>query len=97
VNDQFGIPNEIQKRVSDVGKARFIGQEIVSDAVHSDRAFVDGAVGLQIGVEPPVGLPAIHQLDAANFDNPMSLGRIEAGRFGVWAGSRPVVSVSRTI
>jgi lipid-A-disaccharide synthase len=56
---------------------------VIDKAAARERLGIDGAVGLQINVEPPVGLSPVHQLDTADFDDPMPLGGIEAGGFGV--------------
>ena len=56
------------------------------DAVHGERALVDVALGIQVAMEGAAGGTPVHQLDAADLDDAV-----------VRSGSRPVVSVSRTI
>ena len=69
--------------VDDVAEARLLRQKLVGDAVHLLCAPVDLTVGPQVAMESTTGLPPIHQLDAADFDDAMALFGLESGGFGV--------------
>ena len=83
VNDQLRAADELDQLVDDVREARLLREEFVGDAVHLLRGAVDLAVGTQVAMERAAGLAAIHQLDAADFDDAMSLLRLQARGFGV--------------
>jgi hypothetical protein len=58
MNDQLGVPDEIQELIGDIGETRLVGEKFIGDAMHLDGGFVDGAIRLQVRVKPPVGQAA---------------------------------------
>ena len=83
VNHQLGARHESQKVLHDVIEARLVGQEFVGDAVHLDRAGIDLPVGLQILMVVIAGEAAVDQLHAADFDDAVPLGGLQAGGFSI--------------
>src|SRR5690606_17757009 len=83
VDHELRAAHEIEELVDDVREARLLGEKIVVDAVHLERADLDGPVRIQIAVERSSRRAAIDQLDAADLDDSMPRGRLEPGRFGI--------------
>ncbi|CDH45148.1 hypothetical protein BN874_210028 [Candidatus Contendobacter odensis Run_B_J11] len=83
VDNQFGIADEVEELIRDVGKARLMGEKFAGNAVNPLRLFVNSAIRLQVDMEVLAGQPPVYQFDAADFDDPVPLGGIKAGGFGV--------------
>ena len=83
VNDQLRAVDELEQLVDDLREARLLREELVGDAVHVLRGAVDRPVRAQVAMERAAGLAAIHQLDAADLDDAMSLLRLQPRGFGV--------------
>ena len=83
VNHQLRAVDELEQLVDDVREARLLREEFVGDAVHVLRGAVDQPVGSQVAMELAAGLAPIHQLDAADLDDAMSLLRLQPRGFGV--------------
>ena len=67
----------------DLGEPGLVLKELARDAVHLERPVVDLPIRLQVVVEPPFGQAAVHQLDAADLDDPVPQLRLEARRLRV--------------
>ena len=83
VDDQLRAVDELEKLIGNFRKARLAHQEFVGDAVHANGAFVTFPVRLQVHVEMPAGKAAAHQLDTADFNDPVTIGHRHAGGFGI--------------
>ncbi|MNN55448.1 hypothetical protein D3C81_1703230 [compost metagenome] len=83
MDDQLGAVDELEEFVGDVTEALLVLQELVGDAVHRDGALVHFPVRLQVDVEVPAGKATPIQLDAANLDDPVTVGDRHAGGFGI--------------
>jgi hypothetical protein len=83
MNHKWGIADEGKKIVHDVGKPPMSFQKFGRKAV--DRESLSGHVALwiNVGVERRPGWYPVEQFDAAQFNKPMTLGRIEPSRFGI--------------
>ena len=53
------------------------------DVMHREGAGGHVALGIDIAMKGLAGGKAVHQLDAADLDDPVALQRIEAGGFGI--------------
>ena len=60
-----------------------VAQEVIAQAVHLERLFRHRAFGVDVLVIGPAGRQVVQQLDRADFDDAVALGRFEAGGFGV--------------
>jgi hypothetical protein len=78
VDHQLGAAAVVDELLDDLREARLIGEEGVGDAVHGLGAGVDLPVRLDVAVEVVAGQPALDDLDAADFDNAMALGGLQA-------------------
>ncbi|MNN47309.1 hypothetical protein D3C81_1617250 [compost metagenome] len=83
VDDQFGICDEFADLVRDLGKAGLVGEELDRDAVDGDRAFVDVALRVDVEVQVAPRQAAVEQFHAADFDQAVAGGGIQAGGFGI--------------
>src|SRR5580700_6062391 len=83
VDDEFGVRDECHEFVSDVGEARLAGKIRAREAVHADRGGVYVALGIEIAMEGAAGRPAIHKLDAANFNDAVTEFSLESSRLSV--------------
>jgi hypothetical protein len=83
VNHKWSVANEGKKIVNDVDKPPVAFQKVGGKAM--DRKCLGGhvALGIDVGVERRPGWYPVEQLNAAQFNDPMALGGIEACRFGV--------------
>ena len=75
--------DELDELARDLGELRLRREEVVLDAVHLERAAVDLALGVDVAMEAVLRRPAIDELDAADLDDPMARGRLEARGFGI--------------
>ncbi|MCY1428738.1 hypothetical protein D9M71_446340 [compost metagenome] len=83
MDDQLGAVDELEEFVGDLTEARLVLEELVGDAVHRDGALVHFPIRLQVDVEVPAGKATPIQLDAANLDDPVTVGDRHAGGFGI--------------
>ena len=67
----------------DRGEERLVGEEPVVEAVHPGRLDRHRPLGIEVAVEGLAGRDVVEQLDAADLDDPVAVGRVEAGGFGV--------------
>ncbi len=83
VDDQLRALDEFEQVFHDVGELRLVRQHLVGDAVHLHRALVDLAPGIDVLLIAVIARPPVDQLHAADFNDPVALGRFEAGGFSV--------------
>ncbi len=83
VDDELGAPDELDELGRDLRELRLSREEVVLDAVHLERAAVDLALGVDVAVEAIQSRPAIHELHAADLDDPVACARLEARGFRV--------------
>jgi hypothetical protein len=83
MDDQLGAGNELDEFCGDLRKPRLVGEELIADAVHGQRAVINDSLGIQITVEPATGLAPFCQFDTANFNDAMAFSNFKAGSFGV--------------
>ena len=60
-----------------------VARNVVLDAVHLERAAVDLALRVDVAMEAVLRRPAIDELHAADLDDPVAGGRLEARGFGI--------------
>ena len=83
VNHQRPIANKGKEIVHDAGKYRLVGEKGLAQPMYGKCRIRNVALRIEIGL---VGLPGgniVHELDAADLDDAMTRGGIEAGGFGV--------------
>ena len=95
VDDQRRLAEEFQKRVRDLGEARLVGEKRAGDAVHAFGFRRHVAFGIEIGLKRAPGGKMIDQLDAADLDDAVAVGRIESGGLGVENDFTKVVQLVR--
>jgi len=61
------------KRLCDVGKPRFIGKKLITNAMHFERTRVDRAIGVEIFMKIATRRAALNQLIATHFNNAMTV------------------------
>ncbi|CAM2158074.1 hypothetical protein PT2222_40072 [Paraburkholderia tropica] len=83
VNDQFRAANEVENLVRDFGEFRLVGEEFGGQAVHRERAGVAVAFRVDVEVQVVAREPAVHELDAADFDDAVARAGVQAGGFGI--------------
>src|SRR5581483_6799064 len=83
VDDELGAADELQELLGDLCETRLALELGARDAVHSERALVDVALGIQIAMKAPAGRAPIDELDAADLDDPMSEAGLETRRFRI--------------
>ena len=83
MRDQRRIAEKFEQLVDALMETRLVRKEGDRQAVHALCLGGHVAIGMKIGVETAPGLDPVDQLDAADFDQPVTVGGTEAGRFGV--------------
>jgi hypothetical protein len=83
VDDELGALDEREELPRDVREARLRGQELAGDAVHGERRRLDLALGPQVALPGAAARPPVQELDAADLDDAVALGHLEARGFGV--------------
>ena len=83
VDDQFRPGQELEQFVDDLREARFVREELVADAVDFHRAVIDRPLGIDVLMEMPTARAPVNQFHAADFDDSMTIGGLQAGRLGV--------------
>ena len=83
VNHDLGARHEGQQLLGHCREERLVGQEVVGDAVHAHRVRVAGALRVDVVVQAAAGVAPVDHLDAADLDDAVALGGVQAGRFGV--------------
>jgi hypothetical protein len=73
VDNHLGIADKRQQVVRDLREIRLVGEKLIADAVHGARALVDFAARINILVEVILGDAAVHNFNAADFNNAMAL------------------------
>ena len=69
---------ELEELVDDVLEERLVLQEIAGQAVHRYGVAVDVALGIEIAVKLAAGRDAVDDLDAAELDQAIPVGVVEA-------------------
>jgi hypothetical protein len=83
MNDELGIPDEVEKLLGNFMKTR-LGLEIgAADAVDAFGALIDISVGIQEAVIVATGQAPVHHLETANLDDAVALLSRQAGGFGI--------------
>src|SRR4029079_15081211 len=72
------ILEEIEQFLDLLEEARFVRQEQVGKAVHFLRFEGHVALGIEISVEVTTGLDTVEHFDAADFNDAVAAGRIQA-------------------
>ena len=83
VDHQRRVADERQEIVGDFDKARLVLEEIRRQPVNGEGLGRHLAFRIEIAVEDRAGRNPVEQLDAADFDQAVTLVGIEAGGFGV--------------
>ena len=83
VNDEFGVFDECEELVSDVGKSWCRLQVFVADAVDALGALFDVAIRVEEAVKLAARQTTIDEFNAADFDDAVALADGEARGFGV--------------
>ncbi len=83
VNDELGVANKREEFVRHLLEERLAGQEFAREAVHLVGRLRHVALRIDVAVEDLPGRDAIVELDAADLDETMPVGRIESGRLGI--------------
>ncbi|MNP15134.1 hypothetical protein D3C76_1074790 [compost metagenome] len=83
MDDQLGAGDELEELVGHLAEARLVLEVLVGDAMHRNGAFVHFPVRLQVDVEMPAGETPPFQLDAADLDDPVTIGDGHARGFGI--------------
>ena len=83
MDDQLGAPNEVHKFIRNARKDGLIGQEFFSNAVNFQCALINGALRLDVLVVMATGKLPIHDLNTANFNDPMTLAYFKTCCFRV--------------
>jgi len=73
VNDQLGAIDEREEFIHDFMETRLVEQELVFDAGDRARAFVDRALGVQVGLVMASRQPTLDHFDTGNFDQTVAL------------------------
>ena len=83
MDNEFGAADKQQELVGDIGETRLVSQELIGYPMHFRGAGIDFPVRLNILVIGVAGDASIHQLDAADFDDTVPLGRVKPRGFGI--------------
>ena len=83
VYHQLGTAHEIEEFRGYLRKQGLVGEEFTGDAMHFDGALVNVALGIDIAVEVVPGQAPVHQFDTADFNDPVALVDLQAGRFRI--------------
>lgn len=83
MRDQRGIFDEIEQVFDKVFEQGLVSQEGVAEAVDLFGNAGHRHLWIEVGMEGATRLASIDQLDAANFDDAVSLGGIEASGLGI--------------
>ncbi len=81
VNDELAVPDELKKLVRNVREARLILEVSAAHAVYGFCALVNLAFGIQERVVVASREAAIHDLDATDLDNAVTLTGRKTGSF----------------
>ena len=80
---RWASPMKSRKPSATSAKRGLSRRNSVGQAVHRDRALRHVALGIDVDVEGAAGRQVVHQLDAADLDQPVAAQRVEPGRLGV--------------
>jgi hypothetical protein len=83
VNDELGICDERQELVGNIDEARLARKLSARDSVHSERGGVDVAFRIDITMKGAARGPAVHKLNAADFNDAVTEFGLKAGRLSV--------------
>ena len=88
VDDHHGFADKGEKLVDDVGEQRLVLQKLVAQAVNLERTGLYLALGIDVEMKLRAGRCLVDDFQRADLDDPVSLRRIDAGRFGIRTISR---------
>jgi hypothetical protein len=74
---------KLQEGVRHLGEHRLVLQERGRQAVHLDGIGRHVALGIDVAVEDPAGRDVVEQLDGADLDHPVTVGRFQPGGLGI--------------
>ena len=77
------LVEELQEGVRHLGEHRLVLQERGGQAVHLERLGRHVALGIDVAVEHAAGRDVVEQLDRADLDHPMAVGRLQPGGLGI--------------
>lgn len=83
MDDDFRVLYEITELFNDLSKFRFIAEEVGAQTVHSQRARIGIALGIDVIVKIITGEPTIEHLDTTNLNDAIAAFGIEAGGFSI--------------
>src|SRR5690606_42021783 len=83
MDDEFAAANKVDELLGDVLETRVTGQEVRCKAVHRQRFGVAIAIGVEVQMQVVARQCAVHHLDACDFNDAMTLGRIQARGFSI--------------
>ena len=83
VDHELGARDEIEELRRHLGEARFPREALAREAVHRKRSLVAVAVGVEVTMEHATGQAATDDLHAADLDDAVTRGDLEARRLRV--------------
>ena len=83
MDHQFGVADEGDEIVSDGGEDRLFRKSLGGKAMNLERLGRHVAFGVDILMIDPARRHVVHQLDAADFHDPVAVMRVETGRLRV--------------
>ncbi len=81
--DQHGVAQERDEFVRDLGEDRFVGEELLRQAMDLKGLLRHVPFRVDVFLEGLAGRQVIDQFDGADFDDPVPGRRIESRRFGI--------------
>ena len=73
----------VEKIVGDIGEGGRVGEIVERNAMHPQSFLRDVAFGMHKGAVDAASRHMVFQFQARDLDDPVAIGRIEAGRFGI--------------
>jgi hypothetical protein len=83
VNDQLCPADEFEQFFGDLIEPGLLSKKLIRDAVNLESTSVYFTVGSDVAMERATGLASPDDFDASDFDDAVSLFRLEASGFGV--------------
>ena len=83
MNHDLSAVDERMQLVGDGRKHRFVGKELLGQAMHTQCIGVAGALRIDVVVQSAPGQPSVDEFDAADFDHAVALQRVQTRGFGV--------------
>ena len=83
VNDERGIPDEVEKIPRNSREDGFVLQKCSRQAMYGLSLLGHVAFRVDVDMERLPGWQMIHEFDGADLDNAVAIGRIKPGRLGI--------------